>query len=124
MSDERELPKSLRDGRYAVVRLLGEGAQGATFEAVDKRDGRLVVVKRFRVRGAKSWKEVELAEREAKVLASLRHDALPRYVEHFEENGELFLVTDFIDGESLAERLRRGDRLAEEDAIGFLECAS
>ena len=95
-------PASLRDGRYAVTRVLGQGGQASTFEAVDKKDGRLVAIKRFRVRGAKSWKEVELAEREARVLASIDHPSLPRYVEHFEEGGELFLVTEKIEGESLS----------------------
>ena len=77
--------ETLRDSRYVIVWVLGEGGQATTFEAVDKRAGRLVAIKRFRVRGAKSWKEVELAEREAKVLQGLDHPALPRYVEHFEE---------------------------------------
>src|ERR1700689_1366542 len=102
-----EAPETFRDGRYAVVRVLGEGAQGTTFEAVDKRGGLLVAVKRFRVRGAKSWKEVELAEREARVLGSIAHPALPRYVDHFEEGGELFLVTEKIEGESLSARKQR-----------------
>ena len=33
-------------GRYAVTGMLGEGSQGETLEAVDKRDGRLVAIKR------------------------------------------------------------------------------
>ena len=73
------------------------------------------MLKRFRVRGATSWKEVELAEREAKVLASIEHENLPRYVEHFEEGGELWLVTEKIAGESLAEKKQRraGFRVAD-----------
>ncbi|MDI1431769.1 serine/threonine protein kinase [Polyangium sorediatum] len=119
-----DAPDNLRDGRYAVVRLLGEGGQGATFEAVDKKEGQPVAVKRFRVRGAKSWKEVELAEREARVLASLSHPGLPRYVEHFEEGGELFLVTQKIEGESLAAMQKRGATLSEADVLRFLHDAS
>ncbi|MDC0749358.1 serine/threonine protein kinase [Polyangium mundeleinium] len=119
-----DAPDNLRDGRYAVVRLLGEGGQGATFEAVDKKEGQPVAVKRFRVRGAKSWKEVELAEREARVLAGLSHPGLPRYVEHFEEGGELFLVTQKIEGESLAAMQKRGATLSEADVIRFLRDAS
>lgn len=60
----------LRGGRYVIVKPLGEGTQGETFEAVDKRAGRLVALKRFRVGKAKAWKDVELAEREATTLAS------------------------------------------------------
>lgn len=88
-------------GRYAVTGMLGEGSQGETLEAVDKRDGRLVAIKRFRIKGAASWKDVELAEREAHVLSALEHPSLPRYVEHFEESGVLYLVMDRLTGESL-----------------------
>jgi len=88
-------------GRYAVTGMLGEGSQGETLEAVDKRDGRLVAIKRFRIKGAASWKDVELAEREAHVLSALEHPNLPRYVEHFEESGVLYLVMDRVTGEAL-----------------------
>jgi len=115
-----DLPAQFRGDRYAVIRLLGEGGQATTFEGVDKKEGKPVAIKRFRVRGAKSWKEVELAEREARVLASLSHPGLPRYVEHFEENGELFLVTEKIEGESLAAMQKRGVTLSEQDVVRFL----
>jgi hypothetical protein len=117
-------PQTLRDGRYAVVRTLGEGAQGATLEAVDKKNGRLVAIKRFRVRGAKSWKEVELAEREARVLAVVSHPNLPRYVEHFEEAGELYLVTEKIEGEDLLSLRKRGAMTSEAEVVRFVRDAS
>jgi serine/threonine protein kinase len=85
-------PAELRQGRYLVMGLLGSGSQGETLEAVDKREGRAVAIKRFTIRGAKSWKDVELAEREAAVLSALGHPSLPRYIEHFEENGALYRV--------------------------------
>jgi serine/threonine protein kinase len=116
--------KTLRDGRYTIVRVLGEGSQGATFEATDARDGKCVAVKRFAVRNAKGWKEVELAEREARVLASLSHPKLPGYVEHFEEGGALYLVMERIAGVSLPEYRKRGAVFREEDAVRLLEEAS
>ena len=106
----------LKQGRYAVVRTLGQGAQGETLEAVDKRDGRLVAIKRFPIRGAQSWKNVELAEREARVLASLDHPLLPKYIDHFEEEGALCLVMERIEGQTLGElRQRRGS--LDRDAV-------
>ena len=113
-------PTHLRGDRYAIIRLLGEGGQAATFEGVDKKQGKLVAIKRFRVRGAKSWKEVELAEREARVLASLSHPGLPRYVDHFEENGELYLVTEKIEGESLLALQKQGVILSADEILRFL----
>jgi serine/threonine protein kinase len=121
MSEE---PATFRNGRYRVARVLGEGAQATTFDATDTTTGRAVAIKRFRVRGAKSWKEVELAEREAKVLAHLAHAGLPRYIEHFEEAGELFLVTEKIPGQSLAALRARGVTFGERDVLRFLNDAA
>jgi hypothetical protein len=114
----------LRGGRYALLKPLGEGTQGETFEAVDKREGRLVAVKRFRVGNAKAWKDVELAEREAATLASLSHELLPRYVEHFEEDGALVLVMERIEGESLAALRKRGHRGSVSEIERLLRDAS
>jgi serine/threonine protein kinase len=93
-------PARLGNDRYAVRGLLGEGAQGVTFDAVEVASNRGVAIKRFDVRGAKSWKDVELAERETRVLATLDHPLLPRYIEHFEQDGQLYLVMDRVEGET------------------------
>jgi hypothetical protein len=118
------LAHELGDGRYVVTGSLGAGSQGETLEAVDKREGRPVAIKRFTIRGAKSWKDVELAEREAAVLSSLSHAGLPRYIEHFEENGALYLVMEKIEGETLASRRRRGQRLDQPQVLRFLKEAA
>jgi hypothetical protein len=114
----------LREGRYACLGILGEGSQGRTFDGIDRREGRPVAIKRFDVRGAKGWKDVELAEREARVLQSLSHPKLPRYVDHFEQEGALYLVMEKIEGESLASLRRRGVALGEEEVMRLLRDAS
>jgi hypothetical protein len=116
--------EELRAGRFIVIGTLGEGAQGRTFDGVDKREGRPVAIKRFDVRGAASWKDVDLAEREARVLQALSHPRLPRYVERFEEDGALYLVMEKIEGESLAAIRRRGGTLGEDDVVRLLRDAS
>lgn len=111
---------TLRSGRYAIIGELGSGSQAETLDAVDKANGRAVAIKRFQVRGAKSWKDVELAEREARVLSTLSHPNLPVYVEHFEEDGALYLVMGKIEGETLASIRRRRATLSHADVARFL----
>lgn len=118
------MPDTLREGRFVVLGTLGEGSQGRTFDGVDKLEGKPVAIKQFDVRGAKTWKDVELAEREARVLKSLMHPKLPKYVDHFEEDGTLYLVMEKIEGESLAAMRTRGATLSEEEIFRFLRDAS
>lgn len=117
MSSER----SFRAGRYRVVGVLGEGSQAETLDAIDGESGRHVAVKRFLVRGAQSWKDVELAEREARVLAQLTHQRLPRYLDAFEEDGALVLVMEKVEGESLAAMRKRGGTLDRKQVLRLLE---
>ncbi|MGA2447146.1 MAG: serine/threonine-protein kinase [Polyangiaceae bacterium] len=119
---QRNSRSTLRDGRYVLCAPLGAGSQGATWEAVDKREGRPVAIKRFDVRCARSWKDVELAEREARVLSSLSHPKLPGYVEHFEEDGALYLVMEKVEGKPLS-TLCKGSPLSEPDALRLLRDA-
>jgi serine/threonine protein kinase len=114
--------------RYELREKLGQGSQGETYAAIDhgrepnltdqwdayvgKAKGKPakprgnVAIKCFRIGQATAWKDVELAEREARTLASLDHPKLPKYFDHFEENGVLYLVMEKIEGESLASRRR------------------
>jgi len=107
-----------------VLGSLGEGAQGRTFDGVDAREGRPVAIKRFDVRGATAWKDVELAEREARVLQSLSHPRLPRYVDRFEEDGALYLVMERIEGESLAALRKRQGAMSEREVERLLRDAA
>ena len=115
--------KDLRDGRYVLMAPLGQGSQGTTWDAVDKREGRPVAVKAFDVRGAREWKDVELAEREARVLSELRHPLLPRYIEHFEDAGVLYLVMEKVHGTPLSVLQKQGPRMSEKDVMRFLHDA-
>src|SRR5580704_2221988 len=118
------MPQSLRGGRFVILGALGEGAQGRTFDGVDAREGRPVAIKRFDVRGATAWKDVELAEREARVLQALSHPKLPRYVDRFEEDGGLYLVMEKIEGASVAALRKQHVSFGEGDIVQLLRDAS
>lgn len=110
----------LQDGRFVISGLIASGGQATTYEGIDKSNGTRVAIKRFSVRGASSWKEVELAEREARVLGGLDHPALPKVISHFEEQGALYLVLEYIEGSTL-EQLRTEHRLGQADVVDYLK---
>ncbi|NUP07391.1 MAG: protein kinase [Polyangiaceae bacterium] len=107
MSDSAVLPPGYLIGnRYRIKATLGLGSSGQTYEAESVATGQLVALKRFRVKGAASWKSLELFEREARILAGLSHPRIPRHVESFsEETAEgpvFFLVQSLVSGTSLS----------------------
>jgi non-specific serine/threonine protein kinase len=93
--------------QYRLTRKLGEGGMGVVFEARDERLDRLVAIKRLRaVDSDPSLKERLL--REARVAAGISHPNICQVYELAEENGELFVVMELLEGETLAGRIEQG----------------
>jgi eukaryotic-like serine/threonine-protein kinase len=94
-------------GRYRVVRLLGQGGMGAVYRAWDLRLKVPVALKELRPQPGLDERTLaglrEQFEQEASVLARLIHPNLVRVTDYFEEGGNAYLVMDFIDGRSLAD---------------------
>src|SRR6266446_1229320 len=99
--------QTLLAGRYELVGRIGQGGMGAVYKASDARyNNRPVAMKEMSRVGlsATHAQEAEAAfEHEARLLADLLHPNLPRIYEHFSENERLYLVMDFIDGQTLEE---------------------
>jgi ATP/maltotriose-dependent transcriptional regulator MalT len=92
-------------GRFRIERLVGTGGMGAVYRALDTLSGEAVALKVLLDRGA----EAERFAREAEVLAGLRHPAIVRYAAHgTTDSGEPYLAMEWLEGEDLAARLRRG----------------
>src|SRR5262249_55300672 len=95
-----------RIGPYRIVDKLGEGGMGTVFRAHDSRLDRLVAVKAVR-----SQTDASLRQRswqEARAAARVSHPNACRLYDILEENDQLFLVMELIEGESLATRMQRG----------------
>ena len=110
---------TLLQNRYRVVRLLAEGGMGAVYEAVDERLGNVVALKKTFF----SDEQMRNAfEREARLLARLRHAALPVVSDHFTEDDGQFLIMQFIPGDDLEEMLtRRGEPFPVEEVLGWAD---
>jgi eukaryotic-like serine/threonine-protein kinase len=93
--------------QYRLTRKLGEGGMGVVFEARDERLDRLVAIKRLRAMDTHpSLKERLL--REARVAAKISHPNICQVYELAEEKGELFVVMELLEGETLGAHIERG----------------
>jgi serine/threonine protein kinase len=101
-------PNTLLQNRYLIMNLIGKGGMGEVYLAIDQRLGSHVALKRT------FFTDDEVLavafEREARTLANLRHKALTKVSDHFNENGEQFLVMEYISGEDLTKRLDMSKR--------------
>jgi formylglycine-generating enzyme required for sulfatase activity/tRNA A-37 threonylcarbamoyl transferase component Bud32 len=110
--------KILLDDRYRPIKFLGEGGFGRTFQAVDeKRLNTPCVIKQFLPQQAGSaalQKATELFQQEAKRLQELgKHPQVPDLEAFFSQDGRLYLVQDFIDGQNLLEDFENQGKLNE-----------
>ena len=94
---------TLIQNRYLIVQLIGKGGMGEVYLAVDQRLGSAVAIKRTFFAGDEMLGNA--FEREARVLARLRHPVLPKVSDHFTENDQQFLVMEHISGDDLSKRI-------------------
>ncbi len=97
-------PETVLQGRYRIVRQLGQGGMGAVYEAIDQRLDTTIALKETLFADERLRKQFE---REARLLARLHHPALPRVSDHFSEGDGQFLVMQFIPGDDLSEMMAR-----------------
>ncbi len=95
-------------GAYEIVAALGAGGMGAVFRARDIRLGRDVALKLLPESFSHDPDRVARFRREAQVLASLNHPNIGAIYGLEESNGAQAIVLELVDGETLADRLRRG----------------
>jgi eukaryotic-like serine/threonine-protein kinase len=100
-----------RLGPYDVISAIGVGGMGEVYRARDTRLDRTVAIKVLPAALAADPQLRERFEREARAISSLQHPHICALFDVGREEGVDFLVLEFLDGETLAERLRRGGAL-------------
>ncbi|MFN7942929.1 MAG: protein kinase [Thermoanaerobaculia bacterium] len=111
-------------GRYRIVQEIGRGAMGAVYKAVDPQLDRQVAIKMISVAmagGSDNVDEISARfEREARVAARLHHPNVVAVYDVGKQDDKLYLVMEFVEGETLAQRLSRGEFPSVELALDIV----
>jgi eukaryotic-like serine/threonine-protein kinase len=97
-----------RLAQFTIKAHLGSGGMGDVYEATDSKLGRSVAIKLLPDAFARDAERVVRFEREARVLAALNHPNIAGIHGLERVDGRTFLVMEYIPGETLAERVKRG----------------
>jgi serine/threonine-protein kinase len=112
----------IRD-RYRVVALLQHGGMGTVYEVMDSAlNIRCALKEMVPYPGTPGTALPQLRDQfqqEAQLLAGLRHPNLTRVSNHFEDDGNAYLVMDFVNGKGLDEIIAEEGRLAEDKVLGW-----
>ena len=108
-------PGTILNNRYRIVSILGQGGMGSVYQAWDENLGISVAVKENLFLTDEYARQFQ---REANILASLRHPSLPRVGDYFTvPNQGQYLIMDFIEGEDLRQRIERVTTVPDEDVV-------
>src|SRR5512138_764357 len=112
------LAAGTRLGPYEILSTLGAGGMGEVYRARDTKLGREVAIKVLPAAVAQDAERLARFKREAQVLAALNHPNIAA-IYGLEDAGDvLYLVLELVEGEDLAERLKRG-RVPVDEALAI-----
>ena len=129
---------TLQGGKYRIERVLGQGGFGITYLAVQISDNRQVAIKELFLNGVNERvgtviqvsnsandtlfeKQKEKFKKEAKRIMSLDNEHIVKVYALFEENNTVYYVMDYLEGESLATKMKReGHPLTESEVMDIL----
>jgi eukaryotic-like serine/threonine-protein kinase len=94
-------------GRFVIEARLGAGGMGEVYRAVDSRLKRTVAIKRMTWRAGLTPEDHALFLREGQRASALQHPNIASIYDVFEENGEVLLVMEYIEGSPLRSHIGR-----------------
>ncbi len=111
-------------GHFKVSRLLGKGAMGEVFEAVDSSLGRRVAVKVLSQKHRESKEFKTRFEREGRSLATMNHKHVVQVYFIGEHEGRPFLAMEYLDGIDVGQAIKRNGPLHPGDAAEIIRQAA
>lgn len=116
------------EGKYEILREIGKGGMSVVYLAMDTHLNKQWAVKEIRKRGSGKNDEIVVNSllAEANLMKRLDHPALPRIVDIIDNGVTIFVVMDYIEGESLDKILKEYNKLFDviDSAIDNVQSAS
>ena len=124
VAQNRELEMSMLlgttlNGRYRLEARIGAGGMSTVYRAFDSTLERQVAVKLMNREVTSDSEELERFRREARAVAQLSHPHVVGVIDAGEDDGRPYIVFEYVEGETLKERIRRLGRLPITEAVAY-----
>jgi eukaryotic-like serine/threonine-protein kinase len=110
---------TLLNGRYRLDAQIGAGGMSTVYRAFDTVLERQVAIKLMHREIASDSDQLERFRREARAVAQLNHPHVVGVIDAGEDNGTPYIVFEYVEGETLKDRIRRYGRLPVGEAVAY-----
>src|ERR1700761_3345457 len=107
------------NGRYRLEARIGAGGMSTVYRATDETLERQVAIKLMHREIASDSDQLERFRREARAVAQLNHPHVVGVIDAGEDEGRPYIVFEYVEGETLKERIRRHGRLEISEAVAY-----
>jgi hypothetical protein len=107
------------NGRYRLEARIGSGGMSTVYRALDETLERQVAVKLMNREVASDSDQLERFRREARAVAQLSHPHVVGVIDAGEDDGRPYIVFEYVEGETLKDRIRRLGRLPITEAVAY-----
>ncbi|MBV9165784.1 MAG: serine/threonine protein kinase [Solirubrobacterales bacterium] len=106
-------------GRYRLEARIGHGGMSTVYRALDETLQRSVAIKLMNREVLSDSAQLERFRREARAVAQLNHPHIVGVIDAGEDEGRPYIVFEYVEGETLKDRIRRGGRLPIPEAVAY-----
>jgi eukaryotic-like serine/threonine-protein kinase len=107
------------NGRYRLEARIGAGGMSTVYRATDETLQRQVAIKLMNREIATDSDQLERFRREARAVAQLSHPHIVGVIDYGEDDSRPYIVFEYVEGETLKERIRRNGRLPITEAVAY-----
>src|SRR3981081_583795 len=107
------------NGRYLLEARIGTGGMSTVYRALDETLQRQVAIKLMNREITSDSDQLERFRREARAVAQLSHPHIVGVIDAGEDDGRPYIVFEYVEGETLKDRIRRCGRLPVDESIAY-----